>query len=242
MRLVTPGERRSVQVSHGIDPGITAAVVRVLLSRSSVAPKTLGSPGPTRDELLIVVSAALAAPGQGGLRPYRFIAIEGEGRLRLAQAFLEVRKKASPRINPKELARTRCRTMRAPTLIGIVARFVPHHPRVPVHEQYISVGAAIQGILLACHALGYGAIVLSGRRPRAHLLHLLLGLAPAERLVGFISIGTPTKKINPKRRPSPDEFLQVWGRGENGESKVTTSNRQQAVRDALNVERLRRSW
>lgn len=105
--------------------------------------------------------------------------------------------------------------MRAPTLIGVVARLVRDHPRVPVHEQYVSVGAAIQGILLACHALGYGAIVLSGRRSRAPLVHRLLGLAADEEMIGFMSIGTPTKRVNPKRRPSSREYLQVWRGSEN---------------------------
>jgi nitroreductase len=88
---------------------------------------------------------------------------------------------------------------------------------VPVHEQYISIGAAIHGIMLACHAMGYGAIMLSGNRSRDPLVGQLLGLVDDEEMVGFISIGTPSKRVNPKRRPSPDDHLQVW-RGREGRS------------------------
>lgn len=115
-----------------------------------------------------------------------------------------------PRIGPKELARTWRKAMRAPTLIGVATRLVHDHPKVPVHEQYLTIGAAIQGVLLACHALGYGAIVLSGRRSRDPFVHRLLGLAADEEVVGFISIGTPSKRIAPKRRPTPEAYLQTW--------------------------------
>ena len=195
--------------------GAHAAVMRVLLTRSSIAPKTLVAPGPSRQELLSLVAAALVAPDHEGLRPWRFILIEGGGRLELARTFLQIRKKTNSRVRPEELARSWRRTMRAPTLIGVVARLVRDHPKVPVHEQYVSVGAAVHGLMLACHALGYGAIMLSGNRSRDALVRELLELSGHEEMVGFISIGTPSKRVAPKRRPFPQEYLRIW-QGSNG--------------------------
>ena len=100
--------------------------------------------------------------------------------------------------------------MRAPTLVGVVARLTRGHPKVPVHEQYVSVGAAVQSILLAAHALGYGAILLSGSRSRDRLVRDLLQLGNNEEMIGFISIGTPSKKISPKIRPPARAHLTVW--------------------------------
>jgi nitroreductase len=196
---------------------VRASVISVLLTRSSVAPKTLRAPGPGAEDMRTLIAAALAAPDHEALRPCRFIAIEGAGRLQLSQAFVQIRKKRPPKAGPEELARTWRKTMRAPTLIGVVARLVRDHPKVPVHEQYISIGAAIHGIMLACHAMGYGAIMLSGNRSRDLLVGQLLGLVDDKEMVGFISIGTPSKRVNPKRRPSPDDHLQVW-RGREGMS------------------------
>jgi nitroreductase len=79
-----------------------------------------------------------------------------------------------------------------------------------VHEQYVSVGAAVQSILLAAHALGYGAILLSGSRSRDPLVRDLLQLGDNEEMIGFISIGTPSKPIPPKVRPSARAHLAVW--------------------------------
>jgi nitroreductase len=184
--------------------------MRVLLTRSSVAPKTLKAPGPSTEEILVMIAAGLTAPDHDALRPARFILIEGEGRARLSQAFVEIRKRANARPGAPELARTWRKTMRAPTLVGVVARLHKDHPKVPIHEQYVSVGAAIQSIMLAAHALGYGAIVLSGNRSRDPLVHDLLHLAHNEEMIGFISIGTPSKEISPKVRPSARAHLVVW--------------------------------
>ena len=190
-------------------------VLALLFSRSSVAPKTLNAPGPSAEELMQMVSAAMAAPDHEGLRPWRFILIEGPGRLQLSQAFAQIRKKANPRLSSQELARSWRKTMRAPTLIGVAARLVRDHPKVPLHEQYVSIGAAIYGLMLACHALGYGAMVLSGKRSGNSLVHSLLELSADEEMIGFISMGTPTKPIQPKTRPLPREYLRVW-RGTDG--------------------------
>ena len=105
--------------------------------------------------------------------------------------------------------------MRAPTLIAVVARLDADHPKVPLHEQYISVGAAIHGLMLGAHALGYGAIMLSGNRSRDPMIHALFRLEAREQMIGFISIGTPSKKISPKARSAPLDHLQIWRGDEN---------------------------
>jgi nitroreductase len=184
--------------------------MRVLLTRSSVAPKTLGAPGPSPEEIQVMIAAGLTAPDHDALRPWRFVVVEGEGRAQLSQVFVEIRKRANARAGRRELARTWRKMMRAPTLVGVVACLHKDHPKVPIHEQYISVGAAIQGVMLAAHALGYGAIVLSGNRSRDPLVHVLLDLAHNEEMIGFISVGTPSKQIHPKPRPLPDSHLTFW--------------------------------
>jgi nitroreductase len=133
-----------------------------------------------------MVAAAMAAPDHEGLRPWKIILIEGPGRRQLSQAFLQIPKITNPRLSPQELARNWRKTMRAPTLI-----------------------------VLACHALGYGAMVLSGKRSRDPLVHSLLNLSADEEMIGFISMGTPAKVIHPKNRPMPSEHLRIW-RGSDG--------------------------
>jgi nitroreductase len=194
------------------NPGFAAlpASMRILLSRSSVAPKTLIAPGPNAQQIELLISAAVTAPDHGSLRPWRFISIEGDGRQELSRTFVEIRRRRNPDIRQAELAMTWKKTMRAPALIAVVARLDASHPKVPLHEQYISAGAAIHALLLAAHMLGFGAIMLSGNRARDPMIHNLFGLGAGEQMVGFVSIGTPAKKITGKIRPAPSDHLQIW--------------------------------
>jgi nitroreductase len=184
--------------------------LRFLLSRSSVAPQTLISPGPNAREIRLLIAAALTAPDHAALRPWRFIVIEGDGRQQLSCTAAEIRRRRSSNIRPAQLAMTWKKAMRSPTLLAVVARLDDGHPKVPLHEQYISVGAAIHGLMLGAHALGYGAIMLSGIRASAPEIHALFELAEYEQMIGFIGIGTPSKKISPKVRPAIAGYLQVW--------------------------------
>src|SRR5215470_4267397 len=179
--------------------------LNILLSRSSVAPKTLVAPGPTPEQIRLLIACALTAPDHAALRPWRFIAVEGDGRQQLSRVFVEIRRRRNPGIRPQELAMTWKKTMRAPTLIAVVARLDEVHPKVPLHEQYVSVGAAIHGLMLGAHMLGFGAIMLSGNRARDLVIHALFRLERHEQMIGFVSIGTPSKKIVPKIRRGPEE-------------------------------------
>ena len=81
---------------------------------------------------------------------------------------------------------------------------------MPPIEQVISTGAAVQNMLLALHAKGYGAIQLTG--PNAHdpFVKAAFGLAPKDELVGFVYVGTPREAVAPKRRPDASEFVRRW--------------------------------
>lgn len=201
-------------------------VLRALLSRSSVAPKTLVAPGPSQDELALAVSAALTAPDHGGLRPWRLVAIAGDGRHQLARIFMQVRKLRDPRIGTEELNRTWRKTMRGPALVAVIGRFVENHPKAPVHEQLFSTGAAVHAFLQALHVMGYGAIMLSGRRANHQLVRDLLKIGSNEQVLGFVSIGTPSKPVPPKTRPDPSGYISyLIGQERDARTLGTTPNR-----------------
>lgn len=86
----------------------------------------------------------------------------------------------------------------------------PDHAFIPLPEQMISVGAAMQNFLLAVHAAGYGGTVLSGKRVGTQALRGALLLRANEQLVGFIVIGTPVDQPKPKPDISVADHLPVW--------------------------------
>lgn len=185
------------------------AVLQALLERRSVSAKRLAAPGPTDDQLRLLVEAALTAPDHGRLTPWRFIAIAPEARRALAEQFVAAAQRAEPD-KPKAWDKARDKALNAPTLLAVVARLAPGHPKIPLSEQYLSVGAAMENILLAAAALGFGAIMLSGERARDPLFCAALGIHPPEELMGFISIGTVTEKPKTPPRPPLPEHFSVW--------------------------------
>lgn len=183
--------------------------LRCLLSRRSVSAKRLVPPGPDADEMAAIVAAALTAPNHGPVRPWRFMLVAEAAREALADVFVAAKRGRLPDLAPTLLERERDKALHAPTLLVVCAR-IDAAAAVPPSEQWAAVGAAIHGALLAAHALGYGAIMLSGEKTEDPLIRSALGLPDDESLVGFISIGRVAADLPAKTRPAVGDFLSVW--------------------------------
>ena len=100
--------------------------------------------------------------------------------------------------------------MDAPCVVALIAVTVPDHAFIPLSEQMISVGAAMQNFLIAVHAAGFAGTVLSGKRVGTRSLRCALGLRANEELVGFIVIGTPVDQPKPKPDIEVTDHLSIW--------------------------------
>lgn len=185
-----------------------------LLRRVSIPADLLDEPAPDASALEQIVQAALCVPDHGGIRPWRFMPIRGNARHALGRIFCEAALAKEPSLNDKQLDAIRAKPLRSPLILMVVAS-VRDHPKVPAEEQILSAAAATQNILLAADALGFGAIWLTGPFAADPLVRDRLGLAPAERIVAFVYLGTPTsqaaiaqKKI--QTRPSAADFIVEW--------------------------------
>ncbi|GBE44155.1 putative NAD(P)H nitroreductase YdjA [bacterium BMS3Bbin10] len=176
-------------------------LVELIMSRRSVSPKWLDQPGPTPGDIMRIIGAAITAPDHDALCPWRFLAISGPAREKLADVFAQAKRLRSPDAEEADIGRERERGRQAPLTLAVIARPVRDNPKVPVREQYVSVGAAIQNILLVCHALGFGAKTLSGAKVHDTCIRDALGVGPEEELIAFICVGTP--QAPPKERPRP---------------------------------------
>lgn len=184
------------------------ALLQALLDRHSIGQRYLVEPGPSDDELRTLTQAALRAPDHAALVPFRFRAVRGQARERMAtlfeQAALAVGKDAEGASLDRE------RALKAPVTVAVIARIDLGHPQVPAHEQWACIGGAIAHFLLAAQALGYGAKMLSGAKARSPLLTAAF-CGAGEALVGWIAIGTPSLDRRAKHvKPTADEVLTFW--------------------------------
>jgi nitroreductase len=160
-----------------------------------------------------MVAAAIAAPDHGGHRPWRFIHVDDASRGLLGDLFAAGARIQDGGADPGEVERQRQKALAAPTLLVACARLDHDDPKVPVSEQLVSAGAGVGYLLLAAHAMGYGAMILSGRKTRDPTVRAGLGLAADEEIIGFIHIGTECEAAAPKPRPPANEFLRGWDGG-----------------------------
>lgn len=185
------------------------AVRELIESRQTVLPKRLVEPGPTPAELQSLLELAAAAPDHGQIRPWRFIAVPAAQRHRLAEAFAAALAERDPAATPEQLAQAREKAYRAPLLLLAVACLGPREPDVPAPERLVSMGAALQNLLLGAHALGYGAGLTSGQAMGSAPLRRLFALAESELAVCCVNIGTATRGSHRQQpRPLPAQLLE----------------------------------
>ena len=114
---------------------------------------------------------------------------EGEARRAAGAAIVAAFRAKYPDAKPEQVAAERARLERAPLVIAVVSRAAPH-VKIPEWEQVLSAGAAAMNLVLAAHALGYGAAWITEWYAYDRGVLDALGLKPHERSRAlFISAG-----------------------------------------------------
>lgn len=185
-------------------------VIETLLSRRSVPALQLRAPGPSREQIDIAIDAALRAPDHGGLKPWRFVLIQGAARSRLSELLVRRMQQREPATPPGKLDKTRNMPLSAPLVIAVGARLRQGH-KVPEVEQLLATGAGVMNLLNAFHAQGYGAIWLTGGNAYDPEVAAALGFDAQERCLGFVYVGSmPAQDGSPPRTAERDAFVRDW--------------------------------
>jgi nitroreductase len=177
-------------------------------TRQHTGPKHLAEPAPSDTQLRELFAAAAAAPDHGELRPWRFLVLGPEARQTLSQAFVDALLARDSAALPDQVEDARKKAFRGPVLIMAVADLRTDDPDVPAFERVLSLGCAIQNLLLAARARGFGSGLSSGRALHGPQLRQAFGIAEGEHAVCFISLGTPSRSKAVRVRPAVDEFVR----------------------------------
>jgi len=177
-----------------------------LKTRRSVKPREMSGPGPSPAELDTILTLGARVPDHGKLAPWRFIVFEGDARVRGGEVIARVFATKNPAATAAEIAVEKARMIEAPLVIAVVSCPKPH-AKVPAWEQELSAGASCLNIVTAATALGYGANWLTGWFAYDRDVLAGLGLAPGEKIAGFIHVGTPSRIPEDRPRPTLDEIV-----------------------------------
>ncbi len=183
-----------------------ADALNLLKTRRSVKPIELAGPAPTAAEIETLLTVASRVPDHGKLTPWRFIVFEGDARIKAGAKIAEVFRLNRPDATPDQVEMEGKRLARAPLVIAVVSR-AGAHVKIPEWEQVLSAGAAATSLVFAAHAMGFAASWLTEWYAYDRRVLDALGLAPNERIAGFVHIGRPAKPTEDRPRPPLNEIV-----------------------------------
>ena len=180
--------------------------LQLLKTRRSVKPMELTGPAPSEAEIDTLLGIASRVPDHGKLTPWRFIVFEGDARLAAGETIADAFRADRPDATPEQIEFERQRLARAPLVIAVVSRAGPH-VKIPEWEQQLSAGASAMSLVLAAHAMGYAASWITEWYAYDRRVLDALGLAPNERIAGFVHIGRPAKPPEDRERPQLETIV-----------------------------------
>jgi nitroreductase len=180
---------------------MSSEIVDFLSSRISPPIHELKEPAPGDAEIEQMIRIATRVPDHGRLTPWRFILYRGDVRQKIGELLADLADKREGPLSEGRRQQEMARFSRAPLVIGVVSS-PKEHPKIPQWEMFLSAGAAAMNLVLAANAFGYGANWITNWYSDTEEGRRILGLAPHERVVGFVHIGTFVGSV--PERPRPD--------------------------------------
>jgi nitroreductase len=147
-----------------------------------------------------LLKIASRVPDHGKLVPWRYILFEGDARDRAGEIIASIYAKKHPEADAAKLAMERKRLSLAPLVVAVVSRAGPHE-KIPEWEQVMTAGAVCMNLTIAANALGFATVWLSEWYSYDSEVLTQLGLAPSEKIAGFIHIGTQSNPREDRPRP-----------------------------------------
>ena len=169
----------------------------------------LQKPAPSGEILGNIQAAALRAADHGGLTPWRFLVVQGSGLNALGALYLASAKAENETLSDAQALRYLNMPERAPMVVVAIAEAL-EHAKVPVSEQLLATGAAVQNMITAAFAQGVGAYWRTGPLAYSEVVRSGLGLSAKESIVGFVYLGAPIGDLKAKPVRPVDNFFQEW--------------------------------
>jgi nitroreductase len=181
---------------------MTSPIIDFMLKRNSAPIPELREPAPGEDEIATMIRIATRVPDHGRLAPWRFILYRGKAREEIGEKLAELAEKREGPLTEARRNQELTRFSRAPLVIGVISS-PKENPKIPQWEMFLSGGAAAMSLVLAASALGYGTNWITNWYSDVEEGRRILGLAPHERVVGFVHIGSYEGPAPERPRPDP---------------------------------------
>lgn len=184
-----------------------------LSGRRTIPSAHLSEPGPDDTQLQEILALASRTPDHGKLAPWRFVVIEGDARKQLGEFCLSravhLAEEEGRILTDAERDKAASCFNYAPTVVVLVST-AGLHPKIPVWEQELSVGAVGMNLIHASNSVGYSAQWLTGWMSYDSQIIKQLGVSVDEKIAGFFHIGTPQEGPVERARPDVTTMVSRW--------------------------------
>jgi nitroreductase len=188
---------------------MSSPVIDLLLTRNSVPIRDLTEPAPSDEEIATLIRIASRVPDHGRMEPWRFIIYRGEARERVGRLLADLAERREGPLSDVRREKELTRFSRAPLVIGVISA-PRRNPKIPDWEMQLSGGAAAMNLVIAASAMGYGTNWITNWYAYDEEGRRLLGLAPHERVIGFVHIGTFGGAVSERPRPDASKLYSDY--------------------------------
>jgi len=156
-----------------------------------------------------MIRIATRVPDHGRLEQWRFILYRGDARTRIGEMLADLAEKRDGPLHEGARRKELTRFSRAPLVIGVVSS-PKEHATIPQWEMFLSGGAVAMNLVHAANALGYRSNWISNWYSDSEEGRRILGLAPHERVIGFVHIGTFQGEVPERPRPDAASLISEY--------------------------------
>lgn len=165
---------------------------------------SVGPTAPTTRELLPLIEAAGSVADHGALHPWRIIALRGAARDTVGAAMAE-----AAGLEGSSAEKLAAKLRRAPLVLAVVVSPKPSL-KVPEWEQEATASGVAHALSLVLNEAGWGVMWRTGPHTRSTAVHQAHGLAPHEKLLGWLYVGARPPSTSGRRATiSAKDYLSV---------------------------------
>lgn len=197
---------KPIEFGQPLEQKPSAEVLDRLFHRRSAPAPTLTAPGPSNDEIDLLIRIGLRVPDHGKIGPWRIVRFTPETKARVVEGLVSLAQK-QPEPRKAETALLKMST--PPEMLLVVSSPIQPH-KIPLWEQILSAAAVCQNLLIAAGAMGYGANWITDWYAYDAEAKAFLGLGETESVAGFIYLGTPNEPPLERDRPNYDDRIGWW--------------------------------
>lgn len=188
----------------------SSTLLDAILARRSASARHLSAPGPSAEALDRILFAASRAPDHGRLVPFRFVLIPDVARDAFADVLVAAARQEQPDSAEAEIDRAREKAYQGPCLVALIGKIEPKHPKIPASDQWLSVGCALENLVLAAQAEGFAVAIRSGKALETEAFRHAFHLGENEHFTCFLALGTASEWPPAKPKPALEALVTTW--------------------------------